>query len=631
VRRWPTDPAFRPVLALSADGRTLALAGIAERGSLLRLCETATGKDRFLFRGRPHLDAPGCLAFAPDGKGLATASVLGEFSVWDLAAGKVSRPEGAAPRAVGGRLLYAHGQGLFAGHLHQTALWDLAAGKPVRAFPGSTPWDLPPDGKYLATLAVAEPPVSWDLPRTGRGGFWLRGVPVAGGKVRWRTPLASLVSEAAFFSADGRSVVVGRAHANSIEVLDADSGKRRTTWKWDGRYGVPVAVASGERKRFAVLSLGKVYLHELAPGKPAVVCADAEPLSDEETSLSFSPDGRFLAAAVADAGEKGSATTVWEAATGKVRQRFRGRALGWIPDGTTLLLDGASAAEVRDVETGICVRSFPRLGARSRVAFSPDGRYLALTSDRVLRWEFGLGEYTAPRPVRLVDLATGATARTFKGDEKAIYWVGFGPDGRTFATASLDGTALVWDVTGRLRGGRVAPAGQSPKEFAECWEALKSAEAPRIHRAVWALVAAGDAAVPRLRGRLAPAAPFDPGRLPKVLAKLDSKSFKERERAAGSLLELDPPRSALEEVLTANKVSPEVRRRLKDLLGRLADPVAWPERRRAWRALQVLEQIGTPPARALLGELARGAPGAHLTEQARHALRRLTLLRAAGR
>jgi hypothetical protein len=44
---------------------------------------------------------------------------------------------------------------------------------------------------------------------------------------------------------------------------------------------------------------------------------------------------------------------------------------------------------------------------------------------------------------------------------------------------------------------------------------------------------------------------------------------------------------------------------------------------RTWRALEVLEQVGTPEARQVLEKLAQGAPGTRPTEEARAALQRL--------
>jgi WD40 repeat protein len=636
VRRWPTEPVFRPVLALAPDGKTLVLAGTAARGSLLRLCDPATGKGRFLFQGGAHAQALHCLTFSPDGKTLAGVNVLGEISFWRLADGKALRSEGPAPGTVGGPLLYTRdGKGLFAGHLHHTALWDLAAGKPVRTFPGAVPWDLSPDQKFLATLAVTELPAAWDLAESGPRGFWLRILPVSGKKPGWRTRLSSLVSEPALFAADGRGVLVGHLADRNVEVLDAESGKRRAAWKWgdvNEWYLYPSAL-SADRKRAAVLTHdGKALIRDLAPGKPAVVCAAPEGFFAEPLSLSFSPDGKLLATAARNGQDEATETLVWDASTGKLRHRFPGRRdLGWAPDGTMLLLTGQEPAGLWSVATGGLVRACPPAREANRAAFSPDGKYVALVPDEVSRWEFGVGEYTAPRPITLLEVATGATVRTFKGHRKAVYSVVFAPDSRTFTTASLDGTALVWDVTGRLRDGRLALQGQSRKEFDECWAALTSGDPRKAHRAVWALVAAGDRAVARLRGRLKPAAPVEPDRLAKLLAELDSKSFKERQRAVRALLELDAARPALRAARAAGTASLEVRRRLKDILERLVDPAAGPERLRAWRALQVLEQVGTPPARALLTALASGAPAAHLTQQARESLRRLTLLQGAAR
>ena len=46
------------------------------------------------------------------------------------------------------------------------------------------------------------------------------------------------------------------------------------------------------------------------------------------------------------------------------------------------------------------------------------------------------------------------------------------------------------------------------------------------------------------------------------------------------------------------------------------------DRLRAYRAVEVLERIGTPEARRLLSTYARGAPGALLTTAAEAALKR---------
>ncbi|MBV8614227.1 MAG: hypothetical protein JOY66_10715, partial [Acetobacteraceae bacterium] len=66
------------------------------------------------------------------------------------------------------------------------------------------------------------------------------------------------------------------------------------------------------------------------------------------------------------------------------------------------------------------------------------------------------------------------------------------------------------------------------------------------------------------------------------------------------------------------------RRRIDDLLAKIEQHAPTPEELRACRGIEVLERIGTPPARAVLEALADGAESAVLTREARLALARLT-------
>jgi hypothetical protein len=75
----------------------------------------------------------------------------------------------------------------------------------------------------------------------------------------------------------------------------------------------------------------------------------------------------------------------------------------------------------------------------------------------------------------------------------------------------------------------------------------------------------------------------------------------------------------------AGQPSLEARRRIERLLDRLGTPSALlPEEARSLRAVEVLEYVGSPAAREVLGRLARGAPHARLTQEARASLKRLS-------
>jgi hypothetical protein len=62
---------------------------------------------------------------------------------------------------------------------------------------------------------------------------------------------------------------------------------------------------------------------------------------------------------------------------------------------------------------------------------------------------------------------------------------------------------------------------------------------------------------------------------------------------------------------------------VQQLLKQLEWPVASPERLREIRAVEALEQIGTPGVRRVLAKLAHGAPAAPLTREAQAAIERL--------
>lgn len=69
------------------------------------------------------------------------------------------------------------------------------------------------------------------------------------------------------------------------------------------------------------------------------------------------------------------------------------------------------------------------------VSFSPDGKYIATAS--------------LDNTARLWDV-TGKLIREFKGHQDWVSSVSFSPDGKYIATASDDNTARLWDLKGKL-------------------------------------------------------------------------------------------------------------------------------------------------------------------------------------
>jgi len=161
------------------------------------------------------------------------------------------------------------------------------------------------------------------------------------------------------------------------------------------------------------------------------------------------------------------------------------------------------------------------------------------------------------------------------------------------------------------------------KELESLWKDLADEDAAKAYRAIWKFVAS-EQSVTFLRKHLEPARGPDPQRLTRLLADLDSKKYPVREKALEELAKLgELAEPGLKRVLEG-KPTLEVRQRVERLLEQLEGPIISPDRLRELRAIEALERIGSPEARRLLQDLAKGAPEARLTQEAKAADKRLS-------
>jgi hypothetical protein len=107
-----------------------------------------------------------------------------------------------------------------------------------------------------------------------------------------------------------------------------------------------------------------------------------------------------------------------------------------------------------------------------------------------------------------------------------------------------------------------------------------------------------------------------------LIGQIDDAQFKVREKATGELYKIgEPIVPALDKALTGN-LALETKRRLEEIRSRLTGTLLQGDRLLFFRAVEVLERIGTPEARQVLQSLAEGAPGALVTKSAQAALKR---------
>jgi hypothetical protein len=191
-------------------------------------------------------------------------------------------------------------------------------------------------------------------------------------------------------------------------------------------------------------------------------------------------------------------------------------------------------------------------------------------------------------------------------------------------SGSSDTTALLWNVTGLPGRKHKQFTPLSAKEVETLWATLADSNAAKAHQAICQLTTAPPQTVPFLQGHLQPVASADGQRISRWIAALDSNRFAVRDQAAKELDRLgELAEPALRQALERQGLSLEMRRRLEQLLAQLHGPVTEPERLRALRAIEVLEHIGTAEAKQMLANLAKGAPQARVTQEAKVALERL--------
>ncbi len=482
---WGRPQAFE----VSPDGKTLAAMGnrlgdihnnrlpglgpVVEDNEI-RIVDLATGRDRAVLS--VELVFFRSMAFAPDGKSLATSLEDETVRVYDAATGRERLPRpGRKPSvepeptqtgpSIAGRrelidcLAFSPDGSILAGGSSQAAstpsagslyLWDLASGRELRRIGGfrvGPGWlSFAPDGKTIASAGSWEPmPRIWDV-ATGREAF------PQPGHVLGISTLAVSPADGTVFTGSYDGTVrhwdpsTGRelglvARFNSVFTMAVSPDGR--TLIVGGNFGDPVLWNVPERRELRRL-----------PG-----------VQREGTihQVAYSPDGRTVA----------FDRKVWDAATGRrlTILHARDEPQGFIPNQCTMFytpdakrLITAEPGFIRTwdlatgTEAGPAVRNEKIRG--DHVALSADGRLLATGGVPSLQ-----GMQQPPDPwIRVWEPATGHEVAKLPTHENSISGVALSPDGRLLASfrpnqaanrnvyepQPQDPTIRVWDVaTGR--------------------------------------------------------------------------------------------------------------------------------------------------------------------------------------
>jgi WD40 repeat protein/DNA-binding SARP family transcriptional activator len=469
-----TSSNFSKAAAFSADGKTIA--AVTQEG-LTSIYEIVSGLEISAIQAGFNLTV---LAFSPDGERLAGGGRENFATVWDVATGQavVTLPinqafggqveamayspdrkslviMGSFYKASSGENLYTllghtkpvsslafneSGTWLITGSYDGTVkLWDLSPEHEVLTLSHPSGWlygvAFSPDGKWLVTSGEDQTAVVWDA-LSGEKLWILRG----------HTDTVNTVA----FSPDGNLLATSGAD-RVVMIWDTHSWQvlRSLVGHGEDRTGIPpirgiFAVAFSPLCKDAISPCllagigldGQLIVWDALSGQPQVIYRD---LAAGLMSVAFSRDGKQLAVGNASVGGGNSWATIVDAASGQ-SLRTLPAASGWVwgvdfsPDGRELAtINFLGDGKVWDVERGLAQTDLKGVqnGGYS-IAFNPDGKLLAAGSNG---------------SVVILDANSGLPLLLLQGHRSLVVRSIFSPDGRTLATASLDGTVRVYVVS----------------------------------------------------------------------------------------------------------------------------------------------------------------------------------------
>lgn len=416
-----------PRARLATTSATAALLATADQ-NIVTLYDLTTQHVRYQLAGAQSFLTD--VAFSMDGLWVAARGENGELMLWDTDRGdlqwRVTLDDEYAGRvafAGDGRIVTGGSEGIL-------RVVELANGTVLEQLPvGDFITALAVSPHNEALIAVGKPRTLGILVNLDDVNAGTQPLPAIDGVEHIHGPVA--------YSPNGSRLAVPRGVGLNVGV---------TLELWD----------TATRERVQAIDMGHIY---------------------DLTGLAFSPDGQLLVTGARDV----QPITIWEVATGEKQQELGPLAatvnsmeLAFGATGTDLFVSEYSGITRQYAlePTHVLRTMAAHRGSVWDVAVSPNGRWAATAGDdqytRVWHWETGAQLTTViaePERVASVDYSptsdailtggydgavrlyynSGQLQQTFIGHRDKIVEAIFRPDGKAFATASLDGSLAAWN------------------------------------------------------------------------------------------------------------------------------------------------------------------------------------------
>lgn len=479
ARLWHTDTGKQIVLfddihykavTLSPDGRTL-VCGQGKDNATIRLWDAHTGKQKAELTAQ--LGTVFSVAFSPDGLKLVTTEDWQNKTIrsWDLNSSNfqttlkrdphlIHSPQRPHPVQVVGRSGWnarlefsPDGNTLASWSFDEIRLWDAQSGeqKAKMSYPRQR------EHRYGKPFVVHSSDGKTLVCGNGTTKIWIFDTEPYKFRSTLNGHTAPIITVA--LSPDG-TMFASASKGNTIRLWDIPSGKQRATL--NGHVDVVQKLTfSPDGTMLASSSSDKTaYIWDVQTGD---VLRNLKGHTDAVSQLVFSPDGESLASGSKE-------VIVWNTMTGRKRYAVEGPAsIAFSTDGKTLVTGDKWEIHLWDAHSGKHKKTLSgHLDESRRLAFSPDGKNLISSGETVQLWDANTGKNlstlsekfgiwteafsadgvilagTSGGRIEFWDIPLHQHIATRRGHSESVSSLDISPKDRTIASASYDGTIVLW-------------------------------------------------------------------------------------------------------------------------------------------------------------------------------------------